>query len=175
VTGVQTCALPISISKSTALGLAALQAMRSRTPDPPSATDVAAIVARTVSALGRPALGASGDLMAAAPAWLEAQIGRIAERVQEAAAGAVSFAERPRPGATPIAPADLRPKLENEPAPDGSLDLMTFLRAAAVRAAGTPMEVVVTGHSKGAALAQAVAVWLKDAGDAADPRERWDA
>src|SRR5262245_3051307 len=165
---------PAAISKSTALDLAALQAMRSRTPDAPSATDVAAIVARTVSALGRPALGASGDLVAAAPAWLEAQIGRIAERFQDSAAGAVSFTQRRSSAATPIAPADLRPKLENGASPDGNLDLIAFLRAAAVRAAGTPLEVVVTGHSKGAALAQAVAVWLKDAVDGADPRERWD-
>jgi len=164
---------PAAISKSTALGLAALQAMRSRAPDPTSATDFAAMVARTVSALGRPALSASGDLVAAAPAWLEAQIGRIAERLQKAAAGAISFTQRRSSAATPIAPADLRPTLQNEPGPDGSRDLLTFLRAEAVRAAGAPMEVVVTGHSKGAALAQAVAVWLKDAVAAADLRERW--
>src|SRR5215813_8180692 len=119
---------PAAISKSTALGLAALQAMRARTPDPPSATDVAAIVARTVSALGRPALGASGDLVAAAPAWLEAQIGRIADRLQETAASAVSFTQQRRSaGAVPIAPPNLRPKLEHEPAPDGSRDLLSFL------------------------------------------------
>src|SRR5262245_23499114 len=165
---------PAAISKSTALGLAALQAMRSRAPEPPSATDVAALVARAVSALGRPALGASGDLVAAAPAWLEAQIGRIAERLQEAAAGAVSFTQRRSSAAAPFASSDLRPKPESEPAPNASRDLITFLRSEATRAAGVPMEVVITGHSKGAALAQAVAVWLEDALDAPDPRERWD-
>ncbi|MGH7302811.1 MAG: lipase family protein, partial [Candidatus Rokuibacteriota bacterium] len=57
---------------------------------------------------------------------------------------------------------------------DDDRDLLTFLRVEAGRAGGAPLEVVVTGHSKGGALAQAVAVWLKDALDSADPRESWD-
>lgn len=42
---------PAATSKSTALGLAALQAMRSRAPAALSPTDVSALVARTFSAL----------------------------------------------------------------------------------------------------------------------------
>ena len=166
---------PAAISKSTALGLAALQAMRSRAPATLSPTDVSALVARTFSALARPAVGVSGDLLAAAPAWFESQIGKIAKRLQDAAARAVSRGQRRQSAvAAPIAPSDLRPSLGAEPSSDGRRDLLTFLRSEAERGAGTPLEIAVTGHSKGGALAQAVAVWLKDALDAADPRESWD-
>ena len=166
---------PATISKSTALGVAALQAMRSRAPATLSPTDVSALVARTFSALARPAVGVSGDLLAAAPAWLESQIGKIAERLQDAAARAVSLGQRRQSAvAAPIAPSDLRPRLGAEPSSDGRRDLLTFLRSEAERGAGTPLEIAVTGHSKGGALAQVVAVWLKDALDSADPRESWD-
>jgi Lipase (class 3) len=127
--------------------------MRSRASAALSPTDVSALVARTFSALARPAVGVSGDLLAAAPAWFESRQSAVA---------------------APIAPSDLRPSLGAEPSSDGRRDLLTFLRSEAERGAGTPLEIAVTGHSKGGALAQVVAVWLKDALDAADPRESWD-
>src|SRR5262249_14231650 len=37
-----------------------------------------------------------------------------------------------------------------------------------------PLEVNVVGHSKGGALAQTVAVWLRDALDSAHPQQGWD-
>jgi triacylglycerol lipase len=42
-------------------------------------------------------------------------------------------------------------------------------------AGGAPVDVVVTGHSKGGALAQAVALWLADTrGDGAGAERAWD-
>jgi hypothetical protein len=166
---------PAAVSKSTALGLAALQAMRSRPPSARSASDVSTLVAGAFGTLARAARSDPGHLLAATPAWFESQVRKIAEHVQDVAAPAVSPKDRRR-SALPvsIAPSDLRPRLEGEPRPDGDLDLLTFLRSEAGRTGAVPLEVVVTGHSKGGALAQAVAVWLKDALDSADPRECWD-
>jgi hypothetical protein len=53
----------------------------------------------------------------------------------------------------------------------GALTLAEFLRAAGERA-GAPLDVWVTGHSKGAALATAVAMWLEDTREAWDPSRR---
>jgi len=52
------------------------------------------------------------------------------------------------------------------------VDLVTWLASQASQVA-TPLDVTVTGHSKAAALAQAVALWLREALDV--PPERWDA
>ncbi len=68
---------------------------------------------------------------------------------------------------------DLRPR-SLAPAPEeGVLDLLSFL-AEEARAAGAPLDVAVTGHSKGGALATAVALWLKDALASPDVGEQWD-
>src|SRR5262249_11071035 len=53
------------------------------------------------------------------------------------------------------------------------LDLLTFLATEAA-ASGEPLEVIVTGHSKGGALAPTLALWLREALDSGDPEERWD-
>jgi hypothetical protein len=53
-------------------------------------------------------------------------------------------------------------------------DLLTFLTAAVASAKG-PVEIVVTGHSKGGALAPTLALWLHETrGKAADATYRWD-
>jgi hypothetical protein len=55
-------------------------------------------------------------------------------------------------------------------------DLMSFLKVAVENAKG-PVDVVVTGHSKGGALASTVALWLADTQRTADfvrEEERWD-
>jgi hypothetical protein len=55
------------------------------------------------------------------------------------------------------------------PVPAGAgLDLVALLRAEGA------LDVTVTGHSKGGALASTVALWLKDALASADPAEHWD-
>jgi hypothetical protein len=170
-----TVADPAAISKSTALGLAALQAMSSRAPATGLATEVSAFVTGAFATLERAVRGGPANLLAATPAWFDSQIKKIGELWQSAAARTDSFRDRRRSAvAVPIAPADLRPKLTTEPRSDGSRDLLSFLHAEAGRRGGAPLEVVVAGHSKGGALAQAVAVWLKDSRDSADPRESWD-
>src|SRR5262249_60929184 len=100
---------------------------------------------------------------------------RIGELWQDAAANATPFeARRQAADARPIAPAALRAKLAADAGSDDRSDLLTLLRAEAKESGATALEVVVTGHSKGGALAQAVAVWLKDAVDSADPQEIWE-
>ena len=101
---------PAAVSKSTALGLAAVQTMRSRAPSARSATDVSALVSGAFGTLARAARSDPGHLLAATPAWFESQVRRIAEHVQDVAARAVSPRDRRR-SAVPvsIAPADLRP------------------------------------------------------------------
>jgi hypothetical protein len=56
----------------------------------------------------------------------------------------------------------------------GGGDVTTFLKGAVAEARG-PVEVTVTGHSKGGALAPTLALWFAETrGDAADPARRWD-
>jgi Lipase (class 3) len=169
-----TAADPAAVSKSTALGLAALQAMRSHAPAPRSTSDVAAFVARTFATVERAVREGPRNLLAATPAWFESQVRKIAERLQSAATRAESLTDQRRAAAAaPVAPSDLRHKLGAEPGPEADRDLLALLRSEAGQG-GAPLEVVVTGHSKGGALAQAVAVWLKDSLDSPDPQECWD-
>lgn len=54
-------------------------------------------------------------------------------------------------------------------------DLLSFLRGAVAHADGKPVDVIVTGHSKGGALATAVAQWLHDTrGATVSEDQRWD-
>lgn len=54
------------------------------------------------------------------------------------------------------------------------VDLRTFL-STAVKQAGGALDIIVTGHSKGGALASTVALWLADTqGSSADTPEGWD-
>jgi hypothetical protein len=53
--------------------------------------------------------------------------------------------------------------------------LLAFLKAAVADADGEPVDVVVTGHSKGGALAPTLALWLADIqGSEVAPEFRWD-
>ncbi len=53
-------------------------------------------------------------------------------------------------------------------------DVLTFLKSAVASARG-PVEIVVTGHSKGGALAPTLALWLHETrGTAGDAAYRWD-
>jgi hypothetical protein len=168
---------PAVISKSTALGLSALQAMRSSAPAVGPISEVSALVAGAFAKLERAVRGGPASLLAATPARLDSLTRKIGELWLQANANPESFrVRRLNAPAVSIAPDELRSKLEAQARPDGSQALLTFLRAQAERSGATPLEVVVTGHSKGGALAQTAAVWLKDALDsAADPAERWDA
>src|SRR5262249_55945147 len=52
-------------------------------------------------------------------------------------------------------------------------DLLTFLKAAVASTRG-PVDIIVTGHSKGGALAPTLALWLQETRRAADATYRWD-
>jgi uncharacterized protein YbdZ (MbtH family) len=67
---------------------------------------------------------------------------------------------------------DLRPRSLAPASDEGALDLLGFL-AEEGRATDEPLDVTVTGHSKGGALATAVALWLKDALASPDSAEHW--
>ena len=67
----------------------------------------------------------------------------------------------------------LRPRSQPAPADDAGLDLLGFLSGEA-GAAGGPLDVAITGHSKGGALAPVVALWLRELLASPDAAERWD-
>jgi lipase (class 3) len=164
-----------AISASTALGLGALQDMRAGAPPASASSTAASLIGRAVIALTRAgdAVRGRADATLEAPtsrfsAWLDDLAARwrdgaahgdgLKARLAGALAGPRVLPEslRPRPGA----------------AGGADTDLLTFLASRAAEG-DTPLDVTVTGHSKGAALAQTVALWLREALDA--PDERWDA
>jgi lipase (class 3) len=143
-----------AISASTAVGLSTIQQMRSPgvpSPAAPStspANSAAALVARIQE--------------------IDSQWGRLFRQtshiVEHIGAGNVTL---------PVPPVMLRPTLPAHIDRAGSLDLLSFLGAEAADAPRS-LDVAVTGHSKGGALAPAVALWLKEALTSGDPRECWD-
>ena len=148
----------VAVSASTALGLSKLQAMRS-----PSAAPAAAPGPGRVAA---PRAALERQIASIADGWrrfVEGPTGWLEDRVLERLKTAVSLPWM-----------ELRPR---PPAPDpgdDEVDLLGFL-AGAARGRAEPLDVTVTGHSKGGALAAAVALWLTDALASADPAEHWDA
>ena len=153
----------VAVSASTALGLSKLQTMRA----PRVAAD----------AIGDMLAGGNGARPAVTRETLESQLAEIS-------AGWNRFVEEPSgwledhvvdrlKTAVNLPWMDLRSR-SLAPTPDaGVLDLRSFL-AEEARAADAPLDVAVTGHSKGGALATAVALWLKDALASPDAAEQWD-
>jgi len=165
---------PAAISKSTALGLRALQEMRSGPPAMDLVEKASAFVTNTLAALEHALRGGPAN-QTDMPAWFTSQTQKIGQRWLDANTHPESFSVRlAKAPAAPIAPANLRPKLDTQASAEGPHNLLSFLRAEAGRSGGTPLEVIVAGHSKGGALAQAVAVWLRDALDSGEPGESWD-
>jgi len=147
----------VAVSASTALGLSKLQTMRS----PRLSSETTAGAARP--AVAREAL--ESQLAEIAAGWnrfVEEPSGWLEDHVVDRLKTAVNLPWM-----------DLRPR-SLAPAPDdGALDLLSFLTAEA-RATDDPLDVTVTGHSKGGALASTVALWLKDAFASPDAAEHWD-
>lgn len=163
-----------SVSASTALGLAVLQSMSARPAAPAATAPPFSIVTQAVDTLARRGVAVrEHDPLETLRDKLGAHATELLKAWEVKASGqrglveAQHFAE----SASRPAPALRRPRA-GSPSAGGESDLLTFLKSAAVRA-GAPLEVTVTGHSKGAALAQAVALWLREALDT--PDERWDA
>ena len=166
----------VAISASTALGLAALQTMRSRPTGQTATGLVASAIARAGGLLRRVGEAASG-LPRAPLAILRGQLNNQVTRMVASWQDTAVRAGRLRAdggGAREVRPLPtvFRPRPLPVPRPDAELDLMMFLGAEAARASA-PLDVTVTGFSKGAALAQTVALWLHEALDV--PDERWDA
>jgi hypothetical protein len=162
-----------TISASAAFGLGVLQAMRSTGLTTP--TTAASLIGRAVGALTRAGgavrSGVSATL-SAPPARFTSWLDDLTVKWRDSAARGDGLKARlagALDGARAL-PQSLRPR----PASPGGAeqDLLTFLAA---QAAASPiaLDVTVTGHSKGAALAQVVALWLREALDV--PAERWDA
>lgn len=153
----------VAVSASTALGLSKLQTMRA----PRLAAET---IADTTG-------GDNGNRPAVTHEALESQLAGIS-------AGWNRFVEEPSgwledhvvdrlKTAVNLPWMDLRPRSLTPAPEDGVLDLLSFL-AEEAHAAAAPLDVVVTGHSKGGALATAVALWLKDALASPDTAEQWD-
>ncbi len=160
----------VTVSASTALGLEALQTMRWR----PSSTVLGGVLPAVASH--------AADLVRAAGGFLEGPLAEVRARLRaqivaawrDAAVGPESLEARLL-GAVAMTrplPEIRRPEPGPAPALGASTDLLTFLASEASRA-GAALDVTIAGHSKGGALAQAVALWLHEA--LASPRERWDA
>jgi hypothetical protein len=146
----------VAVSASTALGLSKLHAMRSPRI-PPERASASARPAMSREALGSQVAGITSGWSRFAEEPSGWRQDHVVDRLKTAVA---------------LSWMDLRPRAP-APAPDGAgLDLSSFLTEEA-RAAGAPLEVAVTGHSKGGALASTVALWLKDALGSADPAEHW--
>lgn len=149
----------VAVSASTALGLSKLTTMRS----PRLRPDALAVHADDRPAASRALLASQlGEITAGWSRFVQEPSGWVEDHVVDRLRTAVSLPWM-----------DLRPRAAAPAADETSLDLLSFLVEEA-RATGTPLDVTVTGHSKGGALASTVALWLKDALDSQDLAERWD-
>jgi hypothetical protein len=160
-----------AVSASTVLGLNALCAMRAR-PLPPAGTGhgVAALLARVLRPIVLTAATARAHgPLAALRATVRARLAQPLEALLEAVVRSDGLEALLREAAT--VPAPLPTFRRPRPLPGTDPDLLTFLAGAAAEP-GPALEITVTGHSKGAALAQTVALWLHEALDT--PGERWD-
>ncbi|HZR81373.1 MAG TPA: hypothetical protein VFD92_09795 [Candidatus Binatia bacterium] len=168
-----------AVSASTALGLLTLQRMKSTKP-----AALAAVADAARERLGR----ALGEVELAGRAWLNGATATqsvdpssiVAQTERVAAHWLTSLEARKevlsQMAAAPdlrVAPEDLRCRWTAGAAGEPGDDVLSLLRFEARR---EPLDVVVTGHSKGGALALAAALWLEETrvpGSAA-PEECWD-
>jgi hypothetical protein len=161
-----------AVSASTALGLGVLQAMRARPPGPATAASASSIITYAGRTLRR--RGVAGSEHETPLAGLRNKLrGQATELVEawQANASGPSAVDKVLKVTRRRAPALVRPR-PGSAGKAGETDLLTLLKSAAAKV-DPPLDVTVTGHSKGAALVQAVALWLRDALD--EPAERWDA
>lgn len=146
----------VAVSASAALGLSKLQALRSPRVALEPAADPDARPPDPGAMDGQLAgIDDSWRRLADEPTmWLRDQVDRLKR-------------------ATALRWTILRPRSQPAPADDAGLDLLGFL-AGEAGAAGAPLDVAITGHSKGGALAPVVALWLRELLASPDAAERWD-
>ncbi len=169
-----------AISTSTALGLSILQDMRARPPSTigrfaeASLGVVGGILDGLVRA-GRAAVSGAAEAQVRSPSALGAQFERILAHwsLGHASRDRLRDQLRRAADAAHLGPATLRRKLIPAASRGEGLDLLTFLRTQA-DASGDALDVTLTGHSKGGALASAMALWLTATLDSTDPDECWD-
>jgi hypothetical protein len=169
-----------AISLSTALGLTQLQGMRA---NPLSAlgrfteASLGAVggVLDSLTRVGRAAASGVAEAKLESPLPLAARVegvvvqwglGRVGrdllrDQLERAAA------------ASPVGPETLRRTVLPVASRGDGLDLLTFLRTQADES-GDALEVAVTGHSKGGALAATLALWLRCALESPSDEECWD-
>jgi hypothetical protein len=171
-----------AVSASTALGLMTLQRMRSVSGSPVSAFADAIEThlggeLDELSSAGRAWLGGLTQSASAHPVALLGQAERVVAHWLTSMQPRAEVLARVGtvPAAAQIASQDLRRPLQAITDPDAGIELLTFLSTAAAGSA-TPLEVVVTGHSKGGALAPALALWLTETQDRnrTPANECWD-
>jgi Lipase (class 3) len=160
-----------AISTSTALGLRALLQMRS---DPPSFASRLTAGARGMLSSGLSAVGAGVQKLV--PTLLHADVGEFARALETQLNSLVADYGLPRKVKDRLS-ASVRvtpQEIESPTAPEqlGGETLLQFLAGAAA-GSRTPLRVTVTGHSKGGALAPALALWLKEMQGSAGLRG-WD-
>jgi hypothetical protein len=169
-----------AISTSTALGFAQLQEMRDRPPSAvgrftESVLGAVGTVADPVVRVGRAAIGGIAEAQLESPSALAARVERILARwrLGRKQIDLVRDQLQRAAEAARLEPATFRRRVLPAEARGGGLDLLTLLRTAADRS-GDALDVQVTGHSKGGALAATVALWLQCALESADADECWD-
>jgi hypothetical protein len=163
-----------AVSASTVLGLNALYAMRARPLPASSGHGLSALVGHFIGRLTRSGATAAARLggpVAELRAALRAQLSRPLQTLLDTVARSEGIEALIRKAATVPTPLPVMRRPRPAAGAGGDPDLLTFLGAAAA-GASTALDVTVTGHSKGAALAQAVALWLRESLDV--PDERWD-
>ena len=149
----------VAVSASTALDLSKLQTMRSPRLPP----DTLAGQGDDRPAVSREALESQlAEITAGWNRFVEEPSGWLEDHVVDRLKTAVNLPWM-----------DLRPRSLAPVPHDGPLDLLTFL-AQEARGSDDPLDVTVTGHSKGGALASTVSLWLKDALASPDAAEHWD-
>jgi hypothetical protein len=163
-----------AVSASTALGLGVLQSLSSRPSAAAATAPRSSIVTQAIGTLARRGVVVSQyDPLETLRDKLAAHAAELLDAWEAKASGQRGLVEA-RHFAEAVgrrAPALRRPRPASA-SPEGESDLLTFLASTAAQV-GVPLDVTVTGHSKGAALAQTAALWLREALDV--PGERWDA
>jgi hypothetical protein len=160
-----------AVSTSTALGLHSLLAMRS---GPPSIQGKVAGLIQ--SQLGKAAAAAEAVLPKFAARLpeldnlgneLTAQLNRLL-----AGAGVLSKIQRRLTSASKVSPQQIGPPTAAPARAEGET-LFEFLSGQAAQG-GTPLQVTVTGHSKGGALAPTLALWLKETQTSRSGARAWN-
>jgi len=154
----------VKISNSTALGLSILQILRSQNPPPPPVAETAAEQARAAATKAEAAAGYA-FITSVVDGTAALDIGGIFADIASKVTGAFGHSDD--------APVVHAATVAQPPSPPAQT-LAQFLTAF-VSASASPVDIHLIGHSKGGALAAALAMWLADTqGPSVAEYSRWD-